>query len=87
MNEDDEFAKLSAEDRAKLALLEQEFERDGYSAIGRFAENDPIAMLKIAECLNPTAVREAIENAVIDEGLTHADIRAMLEKALRERKH
>jgi len=26
---DDEFSKLSAEDRAKLALLEQELERDG----------------------------------------------------------
>jgi hypothetical protein len=55
------FAKLSAEDRAKLALLEQEFERDGASAIKRFAENDLIAMLHIMECLNPKAVKDAIE--------------------------
>jgi len=87
MNEDDEFSKLSAEDRAKLALLEREFERDGDIAIERFAENDPAFMLRILECFNPRAVRDAIENLVLDEGLTNADIRAMLEKALRERKH
>jgi hypothetical protein len=87
MNEDDEFANLSAEDRAKLALLEQEFERDGYTAIERFRENDPIFCLRVMECLNPKAVRDAIENALIDEGLTNADLQAMLEKALRERKH
>ncbi len=59
MNEDDKFAKLSAEDQAKLALLEQEFERDGPVAIERFAKNDPVAMLKMTECLSPKAVRDA----------------------------
>src|SRR5215471_4642847 len=62
MNEDDEFSKLSAEDRAKLALLEQEFERDGDVAVERFAENDPAFMLRILECFNPRAVRDATEN-------------------------
>ena len=87
MHKDDEFSKLSAEDRAKLALLEQELERDGDIAIERFAENDPAFMLRILECFNPRAVRDATENHLIDEGLTNADFRALFEKALRERKH
>jgi hypothetical protein len=87
MNDDDEFAKLSPEDRAKLALLEQEWERDGDAAIERFGEHDPGFMLRILECLDPKAVRDATENLLLDEGLTNADLRAMLDKALRERKH
>jgi hypothetical protein len=87
MNEDDEFAKLSAEDRAKLALLEQEFERDGDVAIERFAEKEPIAMGHIIECLKPGAIKRAIEKHLINEGLTNAEFREMLEKAFRERKH
>jgi hypothetical protein len=38
---DDELAKLSAEDQAKLALLEEDYERDGVAAIERFAEKEP----------------------------------------------
>jgi hypothetical protein len=86
MNEDDEFSRLSAEDRAKLALLEQEFERDGDIALERFAQNDPGFMLNLLECINPRAVRDAIENHLIDEGLTNAEFRALFENALRERK-
>jgi len=53
---------------------EQEFERDGGSAIKRLAEKDPLFYFRIMECLNPKAVRDAIEDAVIDAGLTNADI-------------
>jgi hypothetical protein len=84
---DDEFSKLSTEDQAKLALLEEEFERDGKIAIERLAESDPGLYVRVVELFRPEAVRRAFEDGVIDAGWTNADIRAMLEKAIRERKH
>ena len=53
----------------------------------RWGEKDPDFMLTLYAQDRPRAVYDGIENAVIDAGWTNADIRAMLEKALRERKH
>ena len=84
---DDEFSKLPPGDQAKLALLEAEYERDGKIALKRLGESDPLLYLRLVGLFKLEAVRRAIEDAVIDAGLTNADIQAMLEKALRERKH
>jgi hypothetical protein len=84
---DDEFSKLSQEDQAKLALLEAEWERDGDIVFERWGEKDPVFMLRLIAQDQPKAVDDAVENAVIDAGWTNADIRATLEKAIRERKH
>ena len=61
--------------------------RAGDIAIERFGKNDPLAMLHIIKCLEPKAVRNSIENAIIDKDLANGDLRTMFEKALRERKH
>jgi hypothetical protein len=37
--------------------------------------------------LFPHEVRKTLENILIDQGLTDADVRAMFKRALRERKH
>jgi hypothetical protein len=84
---DDDFSELSAEDRAKLALLEKEWEREGDAAILRFFEKESVTSFRLMALLNPKAARRSLENALIDAGLTNADLRAMLEKALRERGH
>jgi hypothetical protein len=83
----DKFDALSPEDQAKLALLEADWEREGDIVFERWGEKDPAFMLKLYAQDRPQAVYDAIENAVIDAGWTNADIRAMLEKAQRERKH
>jgi hypothetical protein len=84
---DDELSKLSAEDRAKIALLEKEWERDGAAAIRRFAEKEPLTWFRLVGLYYPEAVKRALEEALIDKDLTNADVYAMLDKALRERKH
>jgi hypothetical protein len=78
----DEFSKLSVADRAKYEALRAEWERDGQAAFDRLRETDPIFYLRLIECINPKAVREAVEDAAIDAGLTNADIREMLARAL-----
>jgi hypothetical protein len=55
-DEDDKFGQLSIEDEARVALLEEEWERDGIGAIRRFAEKDP------------EAVKRALEEALIIGG-------------------
>ncbi len=83
----DKFDSLSPEDQAKLALLEADWEREGNVVFERWGEKDPVFMLRLFAQDRPKAVYDAVENAVIDAGWTRADIQAMLEKALRERKH
>ena len=43
--------------------------------------------VQLAALLVPAAVRKALEDMWINEGLTDADVRAMFERMLRERKH
>jgi hypothetical protein len=83
----DKFDTLSPEDQAKFALLEAEWERDGDIVFDRLGETDPAFYLRLVALTRPKAVHDALENALIDAGWTNAEIRAMLEKALRERKH
>jgi hypothetical protein len=83
----DKFDSLSPEDQAKLALLEADWEREGNVVFERWGEKDPVFMLRLFAQDRPKAVYDAVENAVIDAGWTRADIQALLEKALRERKH
>jgi hypothetical protein len=84
---DDEFSKLSPEDQAKLALLVEEYERDGDAAFDRFIEKETITLARLIEILRPGALKRALENHFIDEGMTDAEVRIMLEKALQNRKH
>jgi hypothetical protein len=79
---DDEFSKLSPEDQAKLKALQAEWERDGQAAFDRVREADPVFFFRVMAAINPRAARKALEDAAIDAGLTDADIREMLAKAL-----
>jgi hypothetical protein len=84
---DDKLAAWSDEDKAKLEAVEAEWERDGQIALERLAERDPGFFLQILMLLFPHEVRKTLENILIDQGLTDADVRAMFKRALRERKH
>jgi hypothetical protein len=80
-NDDDELSKLSPADQEKLAALQVEWGRDGDAALHRLAEKDPVFYLRLLELYHPKAVRRAVENALIDAGLTNSDIQKMLENA------
>jgi hypothetical protein len=77
----DAWDRLSPKDQAKLRALQIEWDRDGLAALERFMEREPTTYLRIIALFNPKAVRDAIEDAVIDAGLTDTDILAMLEKS------
>ena len=53
----------------------------------RMREKDPGFFVQLAALLVPDAVRKALVDMWINEGLTDADVRAMFERMLRERKH
>jgi hypothetical protein len=61
--------------------------RDGKAALDRFAEREPTLYVRLVAILHPELVRRAVEDHLLDEGLTTADLRALYEKAIRERKH
>ena len=84
---DDKLAAWSDEDKTKLEALEAELERDGPIAVERMREKDPGFFVQLAALLVPDAVRKALVDMWINEGLTDADVRAMFERMLRERKH
>ena len=71
---DDELAAWSDEDKIKLDVLEAEFERDGPIAVERMREKDPVFFVQLAALLVPDAVRKALEDMWINEGLTDAEI-------------
>jgi hypothetical protein len=78
----DKPSKLSAGDRAKLDAVANDWARDGRKAIGRFAEADPLAYFRIVAALHPRMVAKDLENDLLNEGLTNADVRAMAAKAV-----
>jgi len=84
---DDRLATWYDEDKTKLEALEAEWERDGGIALERIVEKDPVFFVQIAALFFPREVRKTLEDMLIDEGLTDADVRAMFERMLRDRKH
>jgi len=84
---DDKLAAWSDEDKTKLEALEAELERDAPITVERMRQKDPVFFVQLAALLVPDAVRKALEDMWINEGLTDADVRAMFERMLRERKH
>jgi hypothetical protein len=84
---DDKFNNLSLDDQARLALLEADWEREGNVVFERWGKTEPAFMLKLVAPARPSTVYDAVERAVIDAGWTDANIAALMERALRERKH
>ena len=70
-----------------MEALEAEFERDGLIAMERTMKKDPGFYMQLMAMLVPHVVREMLEDVWISEGLTDADVRAMFERMLRERRH
>ena len=83
---DDKLAAWSDEDKTKLEALEAELERDGPIAVEWMRDEDPVFFVQLMVVLVPHAAREMLENVLISEGLTNADVYAKLKK-MRERKH
>jgi hypothetical protein len=78
---ENELAKLSPADQKKLEQFEADWERDGNIAFERWGQKDPGFVLRLVDLFRTEAVRQAVEGAVIDAGLTDADIRQMIENA------
>ena len=83
---DDKLAAWSDEDKTKLEAFEVELERDGPVAMERTMKRDPGFYMQLMVVLVPHVVREMLENVLINEGLTNADVYAKLKK-MREREH
>src|SRR5438445_3033708 len=75
---DDKLAAWSDEDKTKLEALEAELERDGPIAMERTMKKDPGFYMQLMVVLVPHVVREMLENVLINEGLTNADVYAKL---------
>jgi len=82
---DDETSRLSLADRAILTELETAWQRGGAAglrtALARLAESDVVGLFRVLDALYPKEARKALEDAIIDAGLTDAGIRAMAERA------
>jgi hypothetical protein len=57
--------------------------RIGNSAFEQMKDKDLVIYIRLVALYHPKAVRDALEHAMIDAGLTNADLRAMREKALK----
>ena len=75
----DTFDKLSPRDRANLKALREEWEHDGPLGLRHFGERHPIAYLRIMHTIAPDAVCAALEDALIEAGLTNAEFLDILE--------
>jgi hypothetical protein len=71
---DDKLAAWSNEDKTKLQAFEVEWERDGPVAMERTMKKDPGFYMQLMVVLVPHVVREMLENVLINEGLTNADV-------------
>ena len=82
----DEFDDLSASDRRHLYAMHDAWWRGGEvalaAALERFATRYPDAYVRIWKVLDPRAVRAAVEDALIDAGLTNAELHAMSANAM-----
>jgi hypothetical protein len=73
--------QLSPEDQKIFRALLADYERDGPAAFRKLAETNPITYVHILAAIDPKAVRDAVEDALIDAGLTNDDVRRMLAEA------
>jgi hypothetical protein len=80
-------AGLSDADWAELNKLKAAFESGGKKAMRKALKElaaDPIRWVRVIGALYPEMMREQIKDVLADRGITEADVREMLRKALRE---
>jgi hypothetical protein len=75
----DKYDRLSLWDRAKLKALREKWERDGALDLRHFGEQHAVAYLRIMHTIDPDAVCAALEDALIERGLTNAEFLDVLE--------
>jgi len=73
--------KFPPEFQKKLDALIAEYERDRKTVLKRLDAlgiTDPILLLALLQRIDPEGARRGMEDALIDQGMTDADVRALL---------
>jgi hypothetical protein len=81
---DRNLSELTEADWVKVSALEVAWKRDGDVAFDRLRESDFLGFFRIVAALNPRAMREALENGILDLGMTN---REFLEECWKNAKH
>jgi hypothetical protein len=82
---DREQSELTDADRAKLKALEAAWKRDGRVAFDRLRESDFLGYFRIVASLNPKAMREALEEEILNLGMTNREFLAMARKKAQQK--
>ena len=82
---DRELSELTEADWKKLKDLEVEWKRTGDAAFEALWERDFLGYFRIVASLNPKAMREALEEEILDLGMTNREARDMLLKKARQK--
>jgi hypothetical protein len=82
---DREQSELTDADWVKLKALEAAWKRDGRVAFERLWESDFLGYFRIVASLNPTAMREALEEEILDMGMTNREFLTMCRKKLQQK--
>ncbi len=78
-------SELTEADWVKLRALEAAWKRDGAAAFDRMQESDLVGYFRIITSLNPRAAREAIEDGLLDMGMTNREFLSMARKNARQK--
>ncbi len=81
---DHELSELTETDWAKLKALEAAWKCDGGAAFDRLMDSDFYAYFRIVASLNPKAMRKALEEQLLNTGMTNREYLAMCRKKARQ---
>jgi hypothetical protein len=74
---------LSSEEKSILDQVSSDWKQGDKEVTKRLLDEIPLLFLKLMAAYWPDALRKAVEDHLIDQGLTNADIRKMIDEALK----
>ena len=82
---DPELSELAEGDQAKIDILEAEWKRDGTAAFDHLRDNDFLAYFRIIAALTPKAIGAALEQELLETGMTFHEFLAACLKTVQQR--
>jgi hypothetical protein len=82
---DPDLSELAEADQAKLDILEAEWKRDGTAAFDHLRDNDFLAYFRIIAALTPKAIGAALEEGLLETGMTYHEFLAACLKTVQQR--